>query len=157
MTLSDVGKELGVTGDRIAQIEARALSKLKRANAWLINGKDQVINALQLRHEFEKDVELTTKIQILNQLTDSTTSLKNMIKEAALKTAPDPDEMKVQDLDLPIHTYNRLICGGIGTVTDLRKHTKADIMRIRQFGPKDWENLESKLKLLGIVLPKDDE
>lgn len=157
LTLEEMAKRFDVTAERIHQIEAKAVRKLRSANAWLINGKGEVINALQMKRAFEKDLELTTKIRILNQLTDNVKSLKALIKDVALMTTPNKDDLDLKDLGLSVHCYNRLHRAGINTVSDLKAYTKADIMRLYQFGPKDWEDLEPKLTSLGIVLADDDK
>lgn len=157
LSLEEIAKRLKVTAERVHQIHSKAIRKLKSANAWLINGKGEVINVLQLKRKFEQDVELTTKIQIVNQLSDAVKDLRTRIKEAALAVTENKDDLALKDLGLSVHCYNRLYRAGLNTVGDLRTMSKADVMRLYQFGPKDWADLEPKLTALGIVLPENDE
>ncbi|MBO4736709.1 MAG: hypothetical protein J5614_10010 [Paludibacteraceae bacterium] len=157
LPLEDIAKRFDVTAERVGQILNKATRKLKSANAWLINGKGEVINVLQLKRQFEQDIELTTRIQIVNQLSDTVKDLRTRIKEAALAVTDNKDDLALEDLGLSVHCYNRLHRAGINTVGDLRAMSRADIMRLYQFGPKDWAELEHTLTTLGIVLPEDDE
>jgi len=66
-----------------------------------------------------------------------------------------PDEkynMPVEQLDLSVRTMNCLRRGGIATVGELINKKSKDLLQLRNFGQKSFNEIEDKLKELGLSL-----
>lgn len=75
---------------------------------------------------------------------------KSIIKEDSetLKTI----DMTIEELDLSVRSYNCLKRAGINSVDDLRKLTKTDLLKVRNFGENGVAEVERYLKEIGIFL-----
>ena len=89
-------------------------------------------------------------------LTDHANDVEIMIekeedkKEKAL-------EMTIEELDLSVRSYNCLKRAGINTVQELAQRSMDDMMKVRNLGKKSLEEVERKLKELGLGLRLNDE
>lgn len=74
---------------------------------------------------------------------------------------PDiPDEkfnMPVEDLDLSVRTMNSLRRGGITTVGELITRGEKDLLSLRNFGQKSRQEVEERLRALGLSLGGDSQ
>ena len=66
-------------------------------------------------------------------------------------------EMTVEELDLSVRSYNCLKRAGINTVQELADKSMDDMMKVRNLGKKSLEEVEQKLKELGLDLKLSDE
>jgi DNA-directed RNA polymerase subunit alpha len=66
-------------------------------------------------------------------------------------------EMTIEELDLSVRSYNCLKRAGINTVQELVQKSEEDMMKVRNLGKKSLEEVEQKLKALGMSLRKSDE
>ena len=66
-------------------------------------------------------------------------------------------EMTVEELDLSVRSYNCLKRAGINTVQELATKSMDDMMKVRNLGKKSLEEVERKLKELGLALKLSDE
>ena len=60
--------------------------------------------------------------------------------------------MNLEDLDLSVRSYNCLKRAGIDTLEDIVQKTKEDMIKIRNLGRKNLEEIEWKLHEFGLVL-----
>jgi DNA-directed RNA polymerase subunit alpha len=60
--------------------------------------------------------------------------------------------MPVEDLDLSVRTMNSLRRGGITTVGELISKGEKDLLSLRNFGQKSRQEVEEKLKSMGLNL-----
>jgi len=65
--------------------------------------------------------------------------------------------MTIEELDLSVRSYNCLKRAGINTVEELTRKTEEDMMKVRNLGRKSLEEVEQKLKSMGLSLRKSDE
>ena len=73
--------------------------------------------------------------------------------EAALPTiAPELANMPVEQLNLSVRTLNCLRRGSINTVGEVVSKTEKELMSLRNFGLKSKQELEDRLKSLGLSL-----
>ena len=63
----------------------------------------------------------------------------------------------VEELDLSVRSYNCLKRAGINTVQELASKSMDDMMKVRNLGKKSLEEVERKLKELGLGLRLNDE
>lgn len=61
-------------------------------------------------------------------------------------------DIKVDDLDFSVRTYNCLKRQGIETLDELRNYTEEELMNIRNFGQKSYDEVRDKLKEYGFDL-----
>jgi DNA-directed RNA polymerase subunit alpha len=74
-------------------------------------------------------------------------------KKAVAAAIPDEKyNMPVEELDLSVRTMNSLRRGGITTVGELVSKGEKDLLSLRNFGQKSRQEVEEKLKSLGLNL-----
>jgi DNA-directed RNA polymerase subunit alpha len=66
-------------------------------------------------------------------------------------------EMTIEELDLSVRSYNCLKRAGINTVQELTERTMDDMMKVRNLGKKSLEEVEKKLRDLGLNLIENEE
>ncbi len=66
-------------------------------------------------------------------------------------------EMTIEELDLSVRSFNCLKRAGIDTVEDLINKTENDMIKVRNLGKKSLEEVEQKLRSLGLDLKRDEE
>ncbi|GAB7387269.1 DNA-directed RNA polymerase subunit alpha [Bacillaceae bacterium] len=98
---------------------------------------------------------LTEHLMLFVGLTDEA-------KEAEIMVEKEEDkkekvlEMTIEELDLSVRSYNCLKRAGINTVQELTQKTEEDMMKVRNLGRKSLEEVQEKLRELGLSLRKDD-
>ncbi len=66
-------------------------------------------------------------------------------------------EMTIEELDLSVRSYNCLKRAGINTVGELVRKPEEDMMKVRNLGKKSLEEVEHKLKDLGLGFQESGE
>jgi len=99
---------------------------------------------------------------LIEQLAPFTDFAKISLKEAEEKlirlSIPEEQyKMPVEQLDLSVRTMNCLRRGGITTVGELISKKSKDLLKLRNFGQKSFQEIEERLKQMGISLAPDDE
>jgi len=61
-------------------------------------------------------------------------------------------EMNIDELELSVRSFNCLKRANINTVAELCNHTIEDMMKVRNLGKKSLEEVQEKLKALGLEL-----
>lgn len=111
--------------------------------------------------KIEEAVSLSAKILIEHfklflTLTDNANDLEIMIEKEEDKKEKVL-EMTIEELDLSVRSYNCLKRAGINTVQELANKSMEDMMKVRNLGKKSLEEVERKLKDLGLGLKMSDE
>ena len=65
--------------------------------------------------------------------------------------------MTIEELDLSVRSFNCLKRAGIDTVEDLTNRTVEDMIKIRNLGKKSLEEVEQKLRSLGLSFKTVEE
>lgn len=79
-------------------------------------------------------------------------------EQAVRATIPDEKyNMPVEQLDLSVRTMNCLRRSGITTVGELVTKKPKELLKLRNFGQKSFQEIEGKLKSLDLSLAPDDE
>ena len=65
---------------------------------------------------------------------------------------PPAPNIRIEELDFSVRTYNCLKKANILTVPDLVHYTENDLMQIRNFGRKSLTEVREKLTALGLIL-----
>jgi DNA-directed RNA polymerase subunit alpha len=84
----------------------------------------------------------TAKIQVEN-------------KASAIVIPDEKYNMPVEELDLSVRTMNSLRRGGISTVGELVTKGEKELLSLRNFGQKSRQEVEERLKTLGLSLAID--
>jgi DNA-directed RNA polymerase subunit alpha len=66
-------------------------------------------------------------------------------------------DMSIEELDFSVRSYNCLKRAGINTVGELIQKTAEEMMKVRNLGKKSLEEVDEKLKSLGLSLRKAEE
>ena len=161
LTHDETAKNLGVTRERVRQIEAKAIRKLRYLNGWVLVGKNRVVSAMEIQKQIENDIAIRTKHEVIKALDDKVASLRKIIKdctEDAIKKflQSDPD-LKIEELDFSYRTYECLKRTGINTVNDIRKSSVSELEQIRNLGHRSLTEIEEKMASLGFELRKEEE
>ncbi len=81
--------------------------------------------------------------------------ISQIVEEEGFVRSSIPDEkynMPVEQLDLSVRTMNSLRRGGITTVGDLISKGEKGLLSLRSFGQKSKQEIEARLKELGLSL-----
>lgn len=77
---------------------------------------------------------------------------------------PGPDAIEkakidtsIDELEFTVRSYNCLKRAGINTVGEITERSLAEMMKIRNLGKKSLDEIEEKLKTMGLSLREDDE
>ncbi|MEW8955371.1 DNA-directed RNA polymerase subunit alpha [Clostridium sp.] len=111
--------------------------------------------------KIEEAISLSAKILIEHfklflTLTDNADDVEIMIEKEEDKKEKVL-EMTIEELDLSVRSYNCLKRAGINSVQELAQRSMDDMMKVRNLGKKSLEEVERKLKDLGLSLRLNDE
>lgn len=67
------------------------------------------------------------------------------------------DELKIEELDLTVRSFNCLKKAEIDTIGQLAKMSTTTLMRIKNLGKKSYEEILEKMRAIGIDLSKNNE
>jgi DNA-directed RNA polymerase subunit alpha len=99
---------------------------------------------------------LSDHLRLFIGLTDSMGDVEIMVE----KEEEEKDkilDMTIEELDLSVRSYNCLKRAGINTVFELTQKTEEDMMKVRNLGRKSLEEVEQKMKALGLSLKTPEE
>ena len=161
LTLAAIGYLLGVTDDRVRQIEAKALRKLRSSAGWLIVGKGHIISMLAIQKHIEDDIEIRTKHKVIQYLDDKLVSLKKIIngctKTAVKEYLNAHPDISINDMDFSVRTFNCLKRAGINTVDQIRQYTEDELAKVRNLGPGGVKEIKRKLNEMGFSLATESK
>jgi DNA-directed RNA polymerase subunit alpha len=99
---------------------------------------------------------LIENLRLFMGLTDKLSSVEILVEKE--EEAKDKIlEMTIEELDLSVRSYNCLKRAGINSVEELTQKTEEDMIKVRNLGRKSLEEVEFKLKDLGLLFrPAED-
>lgn len=140
-TLEDVGKKVGVTRERVRQIEYKALRKINFGVEKFIRKTRLDLEELQA-----ENAQLRQYIAALEAAKSIDTSAPAAARPAVLPAALDTC---IEDLDFSVRTYNCLKRAQINTIQDIVNYT-AGFERIRNLGRRSIDEIASKISGLHV-------
>jgi hypothetical protein len=150
LTLEQCGKEYGITRERIRQIEAKAIRKLRhpsRSNML----KSVPLTELQAKHT--EYCNLKDEYEWLKKAFESLTARKAepgvimpMVEYATLLETP------LEAMGLSGRSYNCLRRAGKDTLGDIVEMYEHELAKVRNLGRKSYEEVIAKLKEYGLGL-----
>lgn len=160
MTLFDIGHEFGITGDRVGQIEARAILKLKSCRGWLKMGMNHWVPVLKIQQRIEENFEIAVTHRVLAALDKRIPSLRKFINDGIKNEIAEQvranQDIPIENMELSVRSFNCLKRAGITTIDELRQMTVSDLMHIRELGKGCVREIERKLDEYGFCLLPDD-
>lgn len=66
-------------------------------------------------------------------------------------------DMPIEKLNISVRTYNCLKRHGISTVGELSTMTEEKLMRVRNLGKKNYDEILEKLDSIGVSLALEDD
>lgn len=141
-TFEEIGKEFGVTRERIRQIQTKAIKKLKLFAKYFYGGKWCLMEDLA-KEEYQKYLE-TQKSYWKYE------SAKQYILQYESGIFLPIKEQKIDNLDLSMRSYNCLKRAGIRTIGDLLELNYNDLFKIRNMGRKSMKEVLDKIHDLGL-------
>lgn len=136
LTLKETGENLGVTGERIRQIELKALRKLRH--------KSRLNNLVYVQ----------VKASDYNVLLNEVRKLRADVSRLMIEMDTDPDfiikknkQVSIDELNLSIRPYNCLKRAGINTIGDILTH---DLLRVRNLGRKSLHEIVNVVESYGF-------
>ena len=162
--LENVGEELSKTRERIRQIEKHAIRKLKKpaitrkiARFTLCYNPEFTTSAEREQVErIKKDIQLQN-----GDLSKNLARLRKIEKKIEEKqkigTYLEGDEIKIENLELSIRTFNGLKRAGINSLSDLANVTEKQFMEFRNMGKSSLEEIIIKMQQHGICFREDNE
>lgn len=149
MTLEECGKEMGITRERIRQIEAKAIRKLRhprRFKSWFFDTLERYEKEAKENRELKlENITLREKIKRLG-------ALQEKLKEEEEKEKKEKNRFNVgiEYLDLSVRSYNCLKKAGINKIADLEHITIGKLIGMRNLGRKSAREVCEKAKEYGI-------
>jgi DNA-directed RNA polymerase subunit alpha len=95
-------------------------------------------------------------LRLFIQLDDNAESMEVMV-EAAEDGSGERMKMTIEELELSVRSFNCLKRANINTVEELTFKTEADMMKVRNLGRKSLEEVQLKLRELGLDFKASDE
>ena len=135
-----------ITSEHIVE-DLRYLQLLSRSFPSIVDASTEIIN-LEAILNLPKGTE--------HFLTDIHGDVEIMVEKE--EEAKDKIlEMTIEELDLSVRSYNCLKRAGINSVEELTQRTEEDMIKVRNLGRKSLEEVQNKLKELGLEFRSSDE
>ena len=154
-TLEQCGKECGVTRERIRQIEAKAIRKLRHPSR--VNMM-KAVPLTELQAQYTEYKKLESDYEWLKKAFETLTAQKAepgviipMAEQAVVLETP------LENLDLSVRSYYYLRRAGVKTMRDIAEMTEDKLMKVRNLGRKSLQEIKDKLAEYGLTLKGEEE
>ena len=152
MPLEEVGKEFGVTKERIRQIEAKAIRKLRFQYR---KGSILCVSKAELRKTQNEAERYKEKAERLQAELDKIRNIAPEQREEADKKGVLLEE-PIDILDLSVRSYNCCLRAGVNTLGDLCGKTYSEMKRVRCMGKTSLKEIENKMHEYGLTFKPED-
>ncbi len=155
MTLEQCGKEHGITRERIRQIEAKAIRKLRHpSRANMI----KAVPLAEVQQQHSEYLKLSQAYELLSKAFEVCTA-KRADPGVVVPTAELPVHLQtpISELDLSRRSYNCLRGAGKDTLRDITEMTRDELAKIRNMGRKSVEEVVRKIEIYGLILKEGQD
>lgn len=136
-----------VTDTRVGQItDYDKLTMEVWTDGTILPDEAVSLSAKILNDHFKLFIGLTEKIGDVEIMVEKEEEEKDKILD-----------MSIEELDFSVRSYNCLKRAAINTVGELIQKTEEEMMKVRNLGKKSLEEVDEKLKSLGLSLRKAEE
>jgi DNA-directed RNA polymerase subunit alpha len=109
----------------------------------------------------EEGISLASKIllnylKLFSEMDDSHPEIEILVEKEEEKKDKIPD-MSIEELELSVRASNGLKRANINTVGDLVERTREEMSKIRNLGQKSLDEIESKLRELGLSFKQPED
>ena len=150
MSLEEVGKELGVTRERIRQVEARAIRKMRMRKLDIMCAP-----VIDYRKELSDNEVLRNQVNYLQSELDRIRGISELPRAEADKKRSIM-ETSIDELNLSIRAYNCCKRAGINTLGDLSMKTLDDMQHVRNLGRRSLQEIEQKMAEYGLSFKPEE-
>jgi len=161
MNLEECGKELGITRHRVAQIERKAIARMKHRYRRLRLGDARYGTVVGMQRRLEDDLAIKIRLEVIDMLDMQIKSIVPMIHQA-YKIIQEHEtgqtkmaitlQTPIENVDFSIRTYNCLTRAGYKYLSDFYGKTEQEVKGIRNIGRKSYEEICEVLSSAGIKL-----
>ena len=144
MSLEEAGKECGVTRERIRQVEAKAIRKL-RSHRYEI----RCVPEAELRKATNEVEHYKAQAEYLQAELDK---IRNITPEQRTEAEKKGTflETSIDELDLSVRSYSCCKRAGINTLGDLCGKTYTEMQKVRNLGKKSLQEIAQKMTEYGL-------
>lgn len=144
MTLEEAGKQCGVTRERIRQVEAKAIRKLRfhRREIRCVQESELIESQNEAEHYKAQAEYLQAELDKIRNITPEQRTEAEK-KGTFLETSID-------ELDLSVRSYSCCKRAGINTLGDLCGKTYTEMQKVRNLGKKSLQEIENKMNEYGL-------
>jgi len=139
MTLEQIGKDFNLTRERIRQIEANALQKLKQYREMAQSPLQEEIN--RMRQEL---------LEIQTVAMSASEKLNEFVTFGLAENSVE--NISVDDLAFSYRTTNCLKKAGIKDLIGLTKCSENDLLQLKNFGYRSLNEVKGRMEALGVSL-----
>ncbi len=164
LSLKEVGKKYGVTQERIRQIEAKAIRKLRHPSRsrLITTGAEEIRKIEEIREALaEEKRSLAEEILKVREACEilRATGIPNpyALEVAAGIIEEHKNNTSIKDLRLSARSYNALYRAGIRTLSDLCDIRVSDLARVRNLGSKSLTEVLTRMEEHDIPFKKDQK
>ena len=137
--------------------------KVENTRVGQITDYDKLTLDVYTNGTLAPDEAVSLAAKVLSEHLSLFIDLSENAKSAEIMVETESDEkekvleMNIDELELPVRSYNCLKRAGINTVEELCNRTSDDMMKVRNLGRKSLEEVLAKLKELGLELNQSEE
>ena len=137
--------------------------KVENTRVGQITDYDKLTLDVYTNGTLAPDEAVSLAAKVLSEHLSLFIDLSENAKSAEIMVETESDEkekvleMKIDELELSVRSYNCLKRAGINTVEELCNRTSDDMMKVRNLGRKSLEEVLAKLKELGLELNQSEE
>ena len=151
MTLEEAGKECGVTRERIRQVEAKAIRKLRFQQ---YKGTIMCVPKAEWRKAQNEAEHYKAQAEYMQSELDKIRNITPEQRTEAYKGTLL--ETTINELDLSVRSYSCCKRAGINTLGDLCGKTYTEMTKVRNLGKKSLQEIESKMHEHGLRFKPED-
>lgn len=160
LTFEEISKIDGTTKERIRQLCREALLKIKHAllryeEAEREKRKLEEIRDIALREEQELTEYREKAFAFLKEHGKYGSEQELAFGKVNAYRKPTIEDVKLEELDLTVRSYNCLRRAGVESIKDICEMTENELMKVRNLGRKSFKEIINKLEERGLGL-KDE-